>query len=168
MSVRFCPLCGKPLRTFGTHPLVCSNGHEYYRNPKPCNAVILENPHGEILLLRRAAEPRKGYWDLPGGFVELGETLEESMLREMQEEVGFRTHRLRYVSSCPGRYQYHDENYHILTFLFYARTSRTRIIKTDEFSEARFFARHKIPLTKIAFPGLRAALKKFIKSNVEH
>jgi ADP-ribose pyrophosphatase YjhB (NUDIX family) len=51
--------------------LACANcSLSYYLNPKPCTAVILVNDKGEYLLVERAVDPVKGYWDLPGGFVE--------------------------------------------------------------------------------------------------
>ena len=49
-------------------------------------AVIVDE--GKILLIRRKYEPLKGHWSLPGGMVEIGETLEAALTREMQEETG--------------------------------------------------------------------------------
>ncbi len=50
-------------------------------------AVVLDE-EGRVLLVRRAHEPLKGEWSLPGGAVELGETLEEALVRELLEETG--------------------------------------------------------------------------------
>lgn len=53
-------------------------------------AIIRRSPHAEqqVLLVRRAHEPLKGEWSLPGGAVEVGETLEEAVCREVLEETG--------------------------------------------------------------------------------
>lgn len=57
-----------------------------YQNPKiVAGAVILKGE--QILLCRRAIEPRRGFWTLPAGFMELGETVEEAAAREAQEEA---------------------------------------------------------------------------------
>ncbi len=52
---------------------------------------------GAVLLVERAAEPLKGRWTLPGGVVELGETLEAALVRELQEETGLEVRVLELV-----------------------------------------------------------------------
>ena len=49
---------------------------------------MIWNGRGDVLLIRRAKEPRKGQWSLPGGKLEFGETLVEGTLREIREETG--------------------------------------------------------------------------------
>jgi 8-oxo-dGTP diphosphatase len=56
--------------------------------PFACDAVLIEN--GKILLIRRAAEPFKGMWAVPGGRIEENETAEECLVREMEEETGLK------------------------------------------------------------------------------
>ena len=51
-------------------------------------AAVIWNSRGDVLLIRRAKEPRKGQWSLPGGKLEFGETLLEGVLREVREETG--------------------------------------------------------------------------------
>ena len=90
--MNYCSVCGKPVRKRvppGDHRMrfVCDE----------CNTVHYENPRlivgclpiwGEsVLLCKRANEPRSGYWTLPAGFLETGETAEEGALRETFEEA---------------------------------------------------------------------------------
>jgi len=57
-----------------------------YQNPKiVAGSVVLQD--NKILLCKRAIEPRKGFWTLPAGFMELGESVEEAAQREAQEEA---------------------------------------------------------------------------------
>lgn len=90
---RHCPYCGSTLKG---HPppgdprprLACSSCEAViYQNPKPVVAAVIEKD-GKVLLARRAAGLRAGKWDLPGGFIELDETAEEALVREVREEVG--------------------------------------------------------------------------------
>jgi ADP-ribose pyrophosphatase YjhB (NUDIX family) len=67
--------------------MVCADcGHVAYENPKVVvgSVVVTE---GRVLMCRRAIEPRLGFWTLPAGYLELGETLEEGAAREAQEEA---------------------------------------------------------------------------------
>lgn len=64
-------------------------GHVFYENPKVVvGAVVVHD--GRVLLCRRAIEPRRGYWTLPAGYLELGETTAEGAIRETFEEAGAR------------------------------------------------------------------------------
>jgi ADP-ribose pyrophosphatase YjhB (NUDIX family) len=68
--------------------LVCVDcGHIAYENPKVVVGSVVVAPDGSILMCRRAIEPRRGYWTLPAGYMELGETLEEGAAREAMEEA---------------------------------------------------------------------------------
>lgn len=51
-------------------------------------AAVIWNDRGEVLLIRRTKEPRKGQWSLPGGKVEFGESIEDALRREIREETG--------------------------------------------------------------------------------
>ena len=86
----YCSQCGKK-NQFGEidgsiryHCPNCKTIH--YQNPKPTATLILPRKN-QVLLVRRAFEPAKGSWSLPGGFLELGETLEEGAKRELKEET---------------------------------------------------------------------------------
>ena len=59
-----------------------------YPAPVLAVAAVVWNDRGQVLLIRRTKEPRKGQWSLPGGKVEFGETLEEAIRREILEETG--------------------------------------------------------------------------------
>ncbi|HTR18282.1 MAG TPA: NUDIX hydrolase [Acetobacteraceae bacterium] len=70
--------------------LVCADcGHVAYENPKVVVGSVVEH-NGQVLLCRRAIEPRRGFWTLPAGYMELDETVEEAAGREALEEAGAR------------------------------------------------------------------------------
>ena len=68
----FCESCNKPI----------------YENPIPASCIVVPDNEGNVLLVKRSEEPKKGYWCLPGGFMELGEKPDQSALRELEEETG--------------------------------------------------------------------------------
>lgn len=86
---RFCSRCGGLLSADpGAGPPQCGAcGLVHYRNPLPAVSVVVEGPGG-VLLAERAVDPGKGLWCLPGGFLELGETVEQCGRRELAEETG--------------------------------------------------------------------------------
>lgn len=88
---RFCPRCATPLRKLPEgarlRPTCERCGFIQYLNP-PLAATIVLTRGNKVLMGRRTIEPRRGYWTLPGGYVELGESAEEAVIREAREEMG--------------------------------------------------------------------------------
>ena len=90
--MKYCSLCGSKVipqipKGDNRERDVCSNcGQIFYVSPKIV-VVCIPQWQDKILLCRRAIEPRKGYWCLPGGYLEKGETLEEGAKREVSEET---------------------------------------------------------------------------------
>ena len=121
---KYCLLCGGNLiRKNHDHDehtrLTCKNcGFILFQNPTPTVLAIIEKEvsevpkvseaskaRGEILLVKRAIEPYKGYWDLPGGFVEIGQNLETALKQEIKEEIGVEVNSLIYFGSFISNYQ---------------------------------------------------------------
>jgi len=84
--VRFCSACGAELPS--RPPVTCAScGTTHWLNPWPCaNGIVVENHR--VLLGRRAHAPWFELWASPGGFCELGERPEETVVREVREETG--------------------------------------------------------------------------------
>jgi len=97
---KYCPWCGKTVglvRHEGRDRHVCSScGRAIYVNPIPASTVVVLDGR-RLLLTLRAADPKKGWWCLPGGFVEWGETPEEAARRELFEETGLTAETLGFV-----------------------------------------------------------------------
>ena len=89
-KLEFCSRCGsKNIYGFidGNNRFHCSGCNTiHYENPKPTATIICTRNH-ELLLAKRAFSPAKGEWGLPGGFMELNETLNEAAARELKEET---------------------------------------------------------------------------------
>lgn len=91
MSTQYCAQCGAAL-VLGLvagheRPHCAACGFVVYFNPVPVGLAVVEHD-GQLLLVRRATEPLKGYWAPPAGHVEVGESVEQATVRETQEEAG--------------------------------------------------------------------------------
>lgn len=105
MTRRYCPFCGKPNRKLpgARHRRCAACGQTDWVNPAPAVGVaILRGNH--ILLSRRAQPPKKGQWDLVGGFLEAGETPQQAAHREVLEETGCRLTDAHVDGVVPGEY----------------------------------------------------------------
>ncbi len=113
---RYCPKCGAAaLRTVSQKLLRCGAcGFELYLNPAAAVAGVVADEQGRILVLVRGKDPGRGKWDLPGGFVDPGDTAEEALRREVGEEVGLEVRALRYLCSYPNIYEYGGVRYRTL------------------------------------------------------
>ena len=100
----FCPVCGsKHFVVNNFKSKRCQDcGFTYYANPCSATAAFIINDNDEMLVVRRAKEPAKGTLDLPGGFVDMYETVEEGMRREIKEETGLDVQDIRYLFSSPN------------------------------------------------------------------
>lgn len=96
---RLCSLCGGGMeRIPATWGRKCRNcGHEHFPHIHPCTIVLVRR--GDDLLLIRKPEWPPGYFSIPSGFCDFGESLEECARREVEEETGIRIKALRYVGS---------------------------------------------------------------------
>ncbi|MFO1341297.1 MAG: NUDIX hydrolase [Burkholderiaceae bacterium] len=130
-----------------------------------CATIHYENPlnvvgtvpvwQGQVLLCRRAIEPRHGFWTLPAGFMELGETTAEGALRETDEEAGAHVELegLFTVLNVVRVGQVH---------LFYrARMTDTHLAPGSETLEARLFREDEIPWDELAFRTVRETLVRY-------
>ena len=87
-DVRFCPRCGQPADVAFPRSIRCEScGYGAFFNPKPVACAIPRTADERIILMRRGFEPSRGLWTMPGGFVDLGESVEEAAIRETKEEV---------------------------------------------------------------------------------
>ncbi len=162
---KHCPACGGTrLGTREGKAIVCREcGFVYYHNIAAAAAAIIECDE-KILLTIRAKEPKEGMLDLPGGFADYGETIEESLIREMREELGIEIIDLRYLTSAPNVYVYKDIPYQVIDFFFTCRPRDLKSLRTsDEIAGVEYFEWEKVPIEKLAFESTRVAMRYYIE-----
>jgi ADP-ribose pyrophosphatase YjhB (NUDIX family) len=158
--IRFCRACGAavsyriPPEDNRERALCPACGTVHYENP--CNVVGTVPVWGDqVLLCKRAIEPRYGLWTLPAGFLELGETTAEGAVRETIEEAGAQIElgALFSVLNVARVGQLH---------LFYLATMKsTELAPGSETLEARLFRQDEVPWDEIAFRTVRETLQFF-------
>ena len=161
MEKQFCSFCGT--RTLFTVP---PDDSRLRRVCPACHTVHYENPllvvgcvpefEGRILLCRRAIEPRRGYWTVPAGFMELNETLQDGAARECQEEAlaTVEIGSLLAVMNVPESEQVH--------VFFRARMPSADCGAGEESLEARLVDPADIPWDDLAFPTIRYSLRHYL------
>ena len=114
-----CPVCGSD--SFVVNNVKSKRctacGFVYYANPSSATAAFIVRD-GCLLVARRGKEPARGTMDLPGGFVDMDETAEEGMAREVMEETGLEVKRMHYLFSLPNVYLYSGMEIHTLDMFY--------------------------------------------------
>lgn len=108
------------------------------KGPRLTVDALVVDPHRGVLLVQRKHEPFAGYWALPGGFVEEGESCEQAVVREVLEETGLavRVVALLGVYSQPGR----DPRGHTVSVVYRCAPTGGALAGGDDAAAARFFA----------------------------
>jgi ADP-ribose pyrophosphatase YjhB (NUDIX family) len=158
--MKFCPTCAAPV----TQRIpegdclprsVCTAcGAIHYRNPKLIAGCVPEHER-RILICRRAIEPRRGYWTVPAGFMEIGETLQQAAARECHEEA---LARVIIGSPLAVVHVLHAEQVHVL---FRAMLADPQFGVGPESLETVLCDEHEIPWPDLAFASVEFALKRF-------
>jgi ADP-ribose pyrophosphatase YjhB (NUDIX family) len=153
---RFCPACGGALesrliKAGEPERLVCQAcGRVEYLDPKVAACVVPER-QGKILLLKRAINPGRGKWVMPGGFVDRGELPAEAAVREAAEEVGLRVE----VGALIGVFGTHVSP---IIIVYGSGQVVGEPAPLDETLAVRWFAPDQIPWSDLAFDSTRQAL----------
>ncbi len=161
--MNYCSNCGSPdLRTEvpkgDNRPrLVCGLcGDVHYRNPKII-AGCLPIWEGKVLLCRRAIDPRASYWNVPAGFLEIGETVEDGAIREVWEEAEAKV-RLLGLQTV-----FTFTNYWHVYLQFVGELVDGKFGVGEESTETRLFSEEEIPWDEIAFESSRFALHRYFE-----
>jgi ADP-ribose pyrophosphatase YjhB (NUDIX family) len=135
--------------------MVCAAcGHVAYENPKVIvGAVVVAGDR--VLLCRRAIEPRKGFWTLPAGYMELGETLEEGAAREAREEAEADI----VIEGILGVFSIaRIGQVQVIFRACFADSGPPVFGPGEESQEVRLFRHDEIPWDEVAFPSVHWAL----------
>lgn len=157
----FCPKCGgQTLLSVSPKEFRCSCGFQFFQNVAAAVMVAL-CWQDEVLVAVRARNPGKGLLDLPGGFVDPGESLEGALVRELKEELGFDVsdQPCTYLGSFPNIYPYDGITYHTCDTFFAIRLSEKPVIQpADDVADCQWVKLDSLCLSRFAFTSTRSAV----------
>jgi ADP-ribose pyrophosphatase YjhB (NUDIX family) len=155
-DVRFCPRCSQPARVTFPRELRCTvcDYHALW-SPEPVAAAIPRDDEGRIWLLRRTQHEGAGRWTFPGGYVELGESVEAAAVRETREELEMDIE----LGSLVGVYSRADTR---AVLVVYAARALGVGRVTAEASEVRAFTTPELPWDEMAFWSTEQALRDLL------
>ena len=166
---KYCPKCGSDRfveNNFKSKK--CENcGFIYYYNCCGATVALILNPEGELLVATRAHEPAKGTFDMPGGFIDLEESAEEGILREIKEETNLDVDRLEYLFSIPNKYIYSGFEVETIDLFFVCHVSDTGQLKAeDDVSNLQFIKIQDIQPEKFGLRSIRNAMERIVSTNI--
>ena len=162
---RYCPVCGSS--HWAEHNFKskqCADcGFVYYANPCSATAAFIIDDEGRLLVVRRAKEPAKGTLDLPGGFIDMGETVEEGMRREINEETGLQVETCEYLFSIPNIYTYSGMDIHTIDMFFLCRVQGGIVPRAaDDAEECMWMRREDIRPEDFGLRSIREGVKRML------
>jgi len=159
----FCEKCASRLtdrEIGGAKRQVCPQcGSIVYEHSRPCAGALVVD-RGCVLLVKRAVDPFKGYWDIPGGFLEAGEHPAAGAARELLEETGLSIEPIEVVGLFVD--EYGADKIPTLSIVYHARVKSGTARAASDASEVRWFALDQLP-DKLAFPWSRQAIDALIR-----
>jgi len=162
---KYCPFCGSgKFQVNDFKSKKCEQcGFVYYFNSAAATAVFITDKEGKLLVARRISDPAKGTLDLPGGFVDMYETAEEAIIREVKEETGLSIDKPVFLFSIPNIYLYSGFEVHTLDMFFTTELDEILVIQAaDDVSELIWMKREDINPELFGLSSIKQAVTKWL------
>lgn len=163
---QYCPICGSPhFEINNIKSKKCKDcGFSYYLNASSATVALIVNEKDELLVVRRKNDPGKDMLDMPGGFVDMDETGEEAMAREVKEETGLEATEVSYQFSYPNTYLYSGFLVHTLDKFFKVKVKDLSHIEAMDDAAAYYWIPFsEIDIDKFAFDSIKKGLTRFLR-----
>ena len=166
---KYCPKCGSNHfveKDFKAK--MCENcGFVYYFNVGSSTIALIINEENELLVATRAHEPAMGTLDLPGGFVDMYETGEEAVIREVKEETNLVVTDLRYLFSLTNNYLYSGFDVQTLDLVYLCKVKDTNNLKAeDDVAKLEFIRIPDLEPELFGLNSVREVIRKLQKTTI--
>lgn len=167
---RYCPVCGsshfEEINFKAKHCVDC--GFTYYFNSSAATVALILNEKEELLVCRRAKDPAKGMLDMPGGFIDMDESGEEGVAREVMEETGLQVLSATYLFSLPNTYLYSDFLVHTLDQFFLCEIKdASQLVSKDDAQDCKFIPLKDIDVSAFGLDSVRLGIERFLRSKLK-
>lgn len=164
--LKFCPKCGSAeFNPVGERSLKCNHcGFHFYINSAAAVAALIPDSEGRLMLVTRGVEPDYGKLDLPGGFIDPGETPENALKRELREELGLKVKTMRYLGSAPNEYLFSGMTVFTLDLAFLViPESLEGLHPMDDILQYQFCREDEIDNENIPAPSIKSFVHQFFQ-----
>lgn len=164
----YCPVCGcNQFDERDEKSKQCKScGFVFYLNASAATVGLIINDRNELLVATRAKNPAKGTYDLPGGFVDLDESVEKGLQREIEEETNLKISKLKYLFSVPNHYFYADFQYFTVDMVFRCEIDTFEGLQAhDDVASLKFIPIHDLDETEFGLDSIKQVIKK-LKTNI--
>lgn len=169
--LKYCPKCGsEKFDPSGERSLKCGAcGFHFFINASAAVAALVTDDEGKLMLVTRGVEPDYGKLDLPGGFVDPMETVEQAVTRELHEELGLKVTQLEYLFSLPNEYVFSGYKVFTLDFAFKVQVESINNLKAmDDILDYRFYSEEEVDYNDIPATSINSFVRRYfekIKTN---
>ena len=163
---KYCPKCGSDHFVENNEKSKkCENCQFiYYFNSCAATVALILNSKKELLVATRAHEPAKGTFDMPGGFVDMHETAEEGVIREVKEETNLDVEKVDFLFTIPNIYKYSDFDVHTVDMFFICHVNDiSTLLANDDVSKLQFIALDKINPEQFGLKSIKEGIKKIVE-----
>ncbi len=162
--LRYCPKCGSQnFKAACERSLKCSDcGFTFFINSAAAVAALISDNSNKLLLTVRGIEPGYGKLDLPGGFINPGESAEDAVRRELMEELGLKVKSMKYICSAPNEYVFKGFSIFTLDMAFRViPDTLDNLNPMDDISGFEFYAEKDIDYSQVPAPSIKYFVQQF-------
>lgn len=163
-SFRFCPRCGQDSLSSEHERVVRCGvcGFQFFFNTASAGAAFIFH-EGKLILCVRARDPGRDKLDVPGGFIEYDESIEQGLQREIREELNIETGHFTYLCSAPNDYLYSGVLYKVADVFFTCTASHIEGIRSaDDVAGFIMMSPEEVKPEDFAFHSTRSAFQHLL------